>query len=69
MLENSRAKLIKKNIDMIVANNLKETGAGFNTDTNIVTIITKNKEIQLELMSKNLVAENLLTFILDERLK
>lgn len=45
MLENSRAKLKKKNIDMIVANNLKVDGAGFGTDTNVVTIITGEKEI------------------------
>ena len=42
MLENSRAKLEKKNLDMIVANNVKVKGAGFGTDTNVVTIITKN---------------------------
>ena len=41
MLENSRAKLEKKKIDMIAANNLKEQGAGFNTDTNVITLITK----------------------------
>ncbi len=52
MLENSRAKLEKKNVDMIVANNLKEDGAGFGTDTNIVTIITKNGHKKLPLMSK-----------------
>ncbi len=65
MLENSRAKLEKKNLDMIVANNLKVAGAGFGTDTNIVTMITKEKEIELEIMSKNDVAE----CILDEILK
>ncbi len=68
MLENSRAKLIKKNIDMIVANNLREKGAGFNTDTNKVTVITKDNEIQLELMSKDEVADNLLTLIMSERI-
>lgn len=66
LLENSRIKLIEKNIDMIVANDLKKTGAGFNTDTNIVTIITKNKEIPLALMSKDQVAEQLLSIILTE---
>lgn len=65
MLENSRAKLNKKNLDMIVANNLKVSGAGFGTDTNIVTMITKEKEIELEIMSKNDVAK----CILDEILK
>ncbi len=52
MVENSRAKLAKKNIDMIVANNLKVKGAGFGTDTNIVTIITKDECDELEIMSK-----------------
>lgn len=64
MLENSRAKLEKKNIDMIVANNLKVTGAGFGVDTNVVTMITKHNEIQLELMSKELVAHTILSNIL-----
>lgn len=61
MLENSRAKLEKKNLDMIAANNLKEKGAGFGTDTNILTLITKEKERQLELMSKEEAANCLLT--------
>lgn len=60
MLENSRAKLAKKNLDMIVANNLKVAGAGFGTDTNVVTLITKEKETELELMSKDEVAVRLL---------
>lgn len=60
MLENSRAKLAKKNLDMIVANNLKVAGAGFGTDTNVVTLITKEKEKELELMSKEEVAGKLL---------
>ncbi len=67
MLENSRKKLEKKNLDLIVANNLKESGAGFGTDTNHVTIITKDEERQLELMSKEMVAEKLLDFILEQR--
>lgn len=61
MLENSRAKLEKKNLDMIAANNLREKGAGFGTDTNILTLITKEKERQLELMSKEEAANCLLT--------
>ena len=65
MLENSRAKLAKKNVDMIVANNLKVAGAGFGTDTNVVTIITKDDCRQLELMSKAEVAAS----IVDEILK
>jgi len=67
MLENSRAKLIKKNIDMIVANNLKIAGSGFGTDTNVVTIISKERELQLELMSKEMVAHTLLDEIMKER--
>lgn len=52
MLENSQAKLVKKNVDMIVANNLKVEGAGFGTDTNIVTIITEQGFEELPIMSK-----------------
>jgi len=63
MLENSRAKLKKKNLDMIVANNLKVAGAGFGTDTNVVTFITEEKELQLEKMPKEDVAEKLLDAI------
>lgn len=65
MLENSRGKLKKKNLDMIVANNLKEEGAGFKTDTNVVTLITETKEKQLPKMSKEEVADALLDFILE----
>ena len=64
MLENSRAKLERKNLDMIVANNLKVKGAGFGTDTNVVTIITADMEKELELMSKDEVAARLLDEIL-----
>lgn len=64
MLENSRAKLQKKNLDMIVANNLKVEGAGFGTDTNVVTLITREGEKQLTLMSKEDVANQLLTELL-----
>ena len=65
MIENSRAKLHKKNIDMIVANNLKESGAGFGVDTNKVTLITKNDEISLDIMSKDMVAHTLLDKIIN----
>ena len=65
MLENSRAKLKKKNLDMIVANNLKQAGAGFGTDTNVITMITPEEEISLDLMSKEEAAGK----ILDEILK
>ncbi|MBQ6834515.1 MAG: bifunctional phosphopantothenoylcysteine decarboxylase/phosphopantothenate--cysteine ligase CoaBC [Lachnospiraceae bacterium] len=60
MLENSRAKLAKKNLDMIVANNLKVAGAGFGTDTNVVTFIKKDKEVELDIMSKDEVAVHIL---------
>ncbi|MEF9922600.1 MAG: bifunctional phosphopantothenoylcysteine decarboxylase/phosphopantothenate--cysteine ligase CoaBC [Anaerovoracaceae bacterium] len=64
MIENSRAKLIKKNIDMIIANNLKDSGAGFGTDTNLVTMITKDDEKSFELMSKGEVAKTIIDEIL-----
>lgn len=60
MLENSRKKLEKKNLDMIVANNLKQEGAGFGTDTNILTLITRDAEHELEIMSKEKAAGCLL---------
>ena len=60
MLENSRKKLEKKNVDMIAANNLKEKGAGFGTDTNILTLITKEDIQELPLMSKEAAANMLL---------
>lgn len=63
MLANSRKKLEKKHADMIVANNLKVEGAGFGTDTNLVTLITKEENRELELMSKEEVADVLLTEI------
>ena len=65
MLENSRAKLAKKNVDMIVANSLRTAGAGFGTDTNLVTVITKDGAEELELMSKDQVAHELLNRIFD----
>ena len=65
MLENSRVKLDKKNIDLVIANNLKVAGSGFGTDTNVVTMISKQEEIQLELLTKEEVAHK----ILDEILK
>lgn len=64
MLENSRAKLDKKNADMIVANNLKTAGAGFGTDTNVVTIITRDSVKELDIMSKDDVANAILDNIL-----
>lgn len=67
MLENSRAKLEKKNIDMIVANNLKQQGAGFGTDTNVVTFLTKEEMVELPIMSKEEVADALLDYIMEHR--
>lgn len=64
MLENSRAKLTKKNVDMIVANNLKVKGAGFGTDTNVVTIITADGCKELDIMSKVEVANAILDEIM-----
>ena len=65
MLENSRAKRKKKNLDMIAANNLKQQGAGFAGDTNVLTLITEDWEKELALMSKDEAAKCLL----DELLK
>lgn len=67
MLENSVAKLVKKNLDMVIANNLKVEGAGFGTNTNIVTVITRKGGQQLPLMSKDEVADRILDAILKER--
>ena len=52
VIENSRKKLTKKNCDMICANSLKKAGSGFGTDTNIITMITKDGDEEMELMSK-----------------
>ena len=64
LVENSNEKLVKKNLDMIVANNLNVKGAGFGTDTNLVTFITKNQCKQLPLMSKYKVGEEIFNEIL-----
>lgn len=63
MLENSKAKLEKKNLDMICANNLKVDGAGFGTDTNVVTLITKDDVKELPMMSKEEVADEILNHV------
>lgn len=60
MIENSRIKLEKKNIDMICANNLKQAGAGFGVDTNVITIITKAEMTELPLLSKEAAANAIL---------
>ena len=66
MLENSRKKLQKKNLDMIVANNVKVEGAGFAGDTNIVTLITRDDETQLPLLSKEETAVEIMNKILEQ---
>lgn len=65
MLENSAAKLEKKHVDMIVANNLKVSGAGFGTDTNVVTFITKDGAEELPILTKDEVAHRLLDRLMD----
>ena len=67
LLENSRKKLEKKNLDMIAANNLKIEGAGFGVDTNVLTLITAEGERQLPIMSKEKAAHCLLDAIMEER--
>lgn len=69
MLENSTAKLEKKHLDMVVANNLKVAGAGFGVDTNVVTFITPDGARELPLMSKDAVAHAILDEILARRQK
>ena len=64
MISNSRDKLNKKNLDMIAANNLKVEGAGFKTDTNVLTLITQNEEVSLDMMSKEDAAGVILDKIL-----
>ncbi|MBQ6663796.1 MAG: bifunctional phosphopantothenoylcysteine decarboxylase/phosphopantothenate--cysteine ligase CoaBC [Firmicutes bacterium] len=64
MVANTQAKLVRKNADMMVANNLKETGSGFGTDTNRVTIITPEQAESLDLLTKEEVAKELLDRIL-----
>ena len=63
MIENSKKKLEKKNVDMIAANNLKVEGAGFGTDTNIMTLISKDEVVELPIMSKEAVADKILDVI------
>lgn len=66
MEQNSREKLKKKNLDLIVANNLKQAGAGFGTNTNIVTLLSESDTVQLPMMSKEEVADRLLTYIMKQ---
>ena len=67
MLENSRKKLDKKNLDMIVANNVKDAGAGFQGNTNVITMITRDSVTQLPLMDKEEAAHAILSEILSRR--
>lgn len=64
MIGNSRAKLEKKHLDMVAANNLKVEGAGFQGDTNVLTLITEDEDVSLELMSKEDAADKILDKIL-----
>ena len=67
MIDNSKVKLTKKNLDMIVANNVKVAGAGIGTDTNVVTVNTKDAVEELPMMSKDEVADALLDRIIKAR--
>lgn len=64
MVENSREKLYKKNVDMIATNNLKTEGAGFGTDTNAVTFITREETVEKPMMTKEQAAHEILTYIM-----
>ena len=64
--ENSKAKLKKKHLDMVAANNLKVEGAGFGADTNVITLITKSQVRYLEKMSKEEAADKILDAIINE---
>ena len=66
VLANSRAKLDKKHVDMIVANSLRVEGAGFGADTNVVTMITKDGARELPKMAKSEVAHRILDYIFEE---
>ena len=66
VLENSRKKLASKNCDMICANSLRTTGAGFGTDTNVITLITADADVELPLMSKEEAAHRILDVILEK---
>lgn len=67
VLENSRRKLTAKNCDMICANSLRTAGAGFGTDTNVITFITADRELELPLMSKEDAAQKLFDLILEKQ--
>ena len=67
LLENSRKKLEKKGLDMVVANDLRTPGAGFGVDTNVVTLLTRDQTVALPQMSKTEVANAILDRILELR--
>lgn len=67
MIENSLRKLEKKNLDLIAANNLKQKGAGFGADTNIITLLSRDETIKLPIMSKEEAADKLLDYIMEHR--
>ncbi|MBO4306341.1 MAG: phosphopantothenoylcysteine decarboxylase, partial [Clostridia bacterium] len=69
LIDNSRKKLVKKNLDMIAANSLKTEGAGFGVDTNVLTLITRDGIDELPLMSKDEAANRLLDAILSRMAK
>ena len=67
LLENSKKKLIEKNLDLVVANNLKDQGAGFGVDTNVVTLISQKETKALPILSKEAVAHQILDNLLAQR--
>ncbi len=69
MIENSRAKLDKKHLDIVAANNLKVSGAGFGTDTNVMTLITRQRTIELPILSKEETANRIIDLALELREK
>ncbi len=69
VIDHARSKLKKKNLDMVIANDITKIGAGFNTDTNIATIITKGNELDMPLMSKRELADKILDEVVNLRQK
>ena len=60
LIENSRKKLLKKNLDIVAANSLRQEGAGFGVSTNVLTLITREGETELPLLTKDEAAHKLL---------
>ena len=65
VLENARAKLVKKNADLVCANDVTQKGAGFACDTNILTLISREDARSLPLMSKKEAADEILNRVLE----